>query len=386
MPPEPDPVPAARQKIYARVTVAIAVLVALFVLECVVRLVSPHPTPEATRRDSLDYLPSIFAQHRLKPDQSVSVGQTRRAASSAGGAERVFRIGRRGYRGPEFAVPKPPGVRRIVILGGSDVFDIHATEGRDWPRLAEARLRSRGHGEAEVINAGVPGHASFDALGRLYSQVWTYEPDYVVLCDVWNDIKYIDDIGLETPLIDLFAPYDPKLDPFRSYLGPLDRLLCHSQLYVTLRRRYFKWTIQAGEEGKRPADEPFRAEYGLGLRQYRLVLELFVDAARNIGATPVLLTQATLVAPTNSEDDKKHIRYDYQRMSHEQLLKAFKDCNDLVRLVAREKGTPFLDLDRMLSGRRELFEDHVHTTAQGSEALGAAVGDFLADALSRKPG
>ncbi len=383
---KPVPVPAARQKTYALVTVAVAVVAALVLLEGVLRLVTHYPTPEETRHDSLEYLPSIFARHRLEPDQEVRVEVERRDGASAGKAERVFHIGSRGYRGPEFAVPKPQGVRRIVILGGSDVFDIHATEGRDWPRLAEARLKSLGHGEAEVINAGIPGHASFDALGRLYSQVWTWGLDYVLLCAGWNDIKHLDDVTSEKPLIDLFSPYQPERDPFRNYVGPLDRVLCHSQLYVALRKRYFRWAIRAGEEGMRPADGPLRGDDSLGLRQYRIVLELCVDAARNIGATPILLTQPTLVSTSNNDEDKSHIRYEYQRMSHEQLVKAFKDCNDVVRLVAREKGAPLLDLDRLLTGQSGMFEDHVHTTARGSEALGAAVGDFLAETLSRRPG
>lgn len=386
MPPDSSPVPPTRQRVYALVSVAIAVVSVLVLIEGMVRLLSHYSTPETVRRNSLEYMGSIFARHRLEPNQTVRVEEPRRDASSAEGTARVFRIGRRGYRGKEFALPKPPGLRRIVIFGGSAVFDIHATEGRDWPHLVEERIRSKGHAEVEVINAGIPGHATFDALGRLYSQVWTYEPDYVAIYEAWNDMKYIDDVGFETPLIDQFTPYNPQTDPFRNFLGPVDRFLGHSQLYVRLRKRYFRWKLNPGEEGKRPAEEPIRPGSSLGLRQYRLNLELFVDAARDIGATPVLLTEATLVSATNTEEDKKHIRYDYQGMNHEQLIKAFKDCNDVVRLVAREKEAPLVDLDRMLTGRRELFEDHVHTTAQGSAALGNAVGDFFADALSRKPG
>jgi hypothetical protein len=91
------------------------------------------------------------------------------------------------------------------------VFDGNAkdpseNETRDWPHLIERFLRDEGY-KVEVINAGIPGHASFDALGRLYSQLWIYQPDYVLLYNIWNDIKYFRSLGPENPLISLYKPF-----------------------------------------------------------------------------------------------------------------------------------------------------------------------------------
>ena len=37
-------------------------------------------------------------------------------------------ISARGYRGPAFSLPKPPGTIRVLLLGGSSVFDMYAKE------------------------------------------------------------------------------------------------------------------------------------------------------------------------------------------------------------------------------------------------------------------
>ena len=109
-------------------------------------------------------------------------------------SELTYRINEFGYRGPSFSVSKPEGTRRIIVLGGSAVFDPNAD---GWPHLTQDFLKTTGHENVEVINAGVPGHASFDSLGRLYSQIWTFEPDYVLVYHGWNDIKYFKTLARE---------------------------------------------------------------------------------------------------------------------------------------------------------------------------------------------
>lgn len=42
----------------------------------------------------------------------------------------------------------------------------------------------------------------------------------------------------------------------------------------------------------------------LGLKQYRLNMETFVDIARNIGAEPILMIEARLVTPDNTSREK----------------------------------------------------------------------------------
>jgi len=265
-----------------------------------------------------------------------------------------------------------------VSLGGSAVFDIRATEGEDWPHVLEHILKSRGYENLEVINGGVPGHASPDALGRLYSQVWMWEPDFVLLYSAWNDVKYFHGISPDSPLISMIQPYSDEKDPLQSYLGPLDRLLCSSQIYVKLRTRYFLWKHQIGAEGAVKEGNLESAYSEWGGRQYKLILETFVDACRNSGSIPVLLTEASLVSSDNSDEDRSRISYVYQHLTHDALVRALSECNEIVRRVAREKKVKLVDLAKGLNGRRDLFDDHVHTNRLGSRAIAETVARSLA--------
>jgi len=106
-------------------------------------------------------------------------------------------------------------------------------------------------------------------------------------------------------------------------------------------------------------------------------VELIVDASRNIGATPILLTQATLVSPANSEQERTFISYQYQLLTHSALLRAFDETYQIIRPVGQEKKVAFLDLAKELNGRRELFSDHVHLSTEGSEEVARRVAEFL---------
>src|SRR5262245_36771362 len=136
------------------------------------RLTKPHMTPETERQGSLQYEASLFSRHVL-----ARMPQTLR---SSDGRVMAY-INALGYRGRSFVIPKLRYIRRVVVLGGSGAFDPHAVAGHDWPHLTERYLRHSGHRNVEVINAGVPGHATWDLLGRLYGDIWTIGPDYVVV-------------------------------------------------------------------------------------------------------------------------------------------------------------------------------------------------------------
>jgi lysophospholipase L1-like esterase len=103
-----------------------------------------------------------------------------------------------------------------------------------------------------------------------------------------------------------------------------------------------------------------------------------------MGAVPVLITQARLVSELNTETDRNKIRYDYQLLSHDALVKAFNECDEAVRQVANEKGALLIDLSKKFSGRSDIFRDHVHTTAKGSQALAEEVAAEMKKILGAK--
>lgn len=271
--------------------------------ETVLRIL-PVPT---TGRTLIAYEPSAFSMHKLaSSDQDIYCRD---------GAPRWMI--RNGYRGPAFPAQKPEGEIRIVFLGGSFVFNANMPLLQDWPRQVETILKGRGYPNVRVINAGVPGHSSTDSLGRLLGRIHLLEPDYVVLCHAWNDIKYFHDLRPGHSLLQTVRPLNQPTHPLPWYTRVLEK----SQLYLRLRR--LPWPRPESAEGRLPQGEYADTFTDWGIKQYRLDLVTFVDICRNIGAEPILFTQPRLVAPDNSEEEKERIKYEYALLPHEALCRAF---------------------------------------------------------------
>ena len=362
---------SSKSALFCLLGVLTFIAITLICGEIFVRLFFSYYTPDTVKKHSLPYVPAAYASSMFAPVNDRSEITLVNAVDA-----KTYFINEHGSRGASFELPKPSGVRRIVVLGGSTVFDLNADEGFDWPHLVEKFLKEKGHHQVEVINAGIPGHTSGDSLGRLYTEIWQWEPDYLMIYEAWNDIKYFNSLSHDTPLIRLVKPTNPAADPFKTYQGTMDYLLSYSQLYVKIRNRYFVWKHQVGSEGK--FKEERKDNVGsLGLAQFRLNMEMFVDVSRNIHAIPILLTQATLVSPTNTAEDRRKIIYGYVGLSHEGILQAYEKCRQIILGVAREKKADVLDLLPQLQGKSELFHDHDHTTPRGSEEIARRIANFL---------
>ena len=362
---------ARKKALFALLVFGCAVFAALVLTEIYVRVSSPYGyvTPDTLRAMTPDYEPAVFARSRIR----------RGAKTVTVGGEEQFRINAHGYRGRDFSVKKPEGAIRIMFYGGSSVFNAESTNDNDWPHRVERLLRGNGFSNVEVINAGIPGYASIDAVGAFFTEGHTFSPDYVLLYDQWNDIKYF---RSTEPLLREFNPGDSDGDPRTTYQNVLDRVLSNvSQLYVRLRERYYTWKLNVGEEGLKPVGEYSSTVPDAGLRQYRLNIEMFVDIARNIGAVPILMVEARLVAPDNSSKERSRIHYDFVLLTHDALCEVFARQDEIIYDVASKKNIRVIDASKKLTGRDELFANHIHLNDQGSQELATLVAAELAEVL-----
>lgn len=95
------------------------------------------------------------------------------------------RINFQGFRGPEVAVPKPAGVRRIAILGDSNTFGFGIQEGERFSDL----LAKKGASGTEVVNLGVFGYGTDQEAIYLERNVLRLAPDMVVLAVSAGDLS-----------------------------------------------------------------------------------------------------------------------------------------------------------------------------------------------------
>lgn len=325
--------------------------------------------PGVVKKRPFEYQASLFSRSAFPQKEQVMVIR---------GNVNIY-INEKGYRGRNFQVNKKEGTIRIIFYGGSAVFD---ADGGNWPRRVEKIIKQSGFDEVEVINAGIPGHASFDSLGRLFSEGHLFNPDYVVLYNAWNDIKYF---KMTKPLLRLFRPSEKSVDPRVQYHGMIDRALCRcSKQYLLVREKYLLSKYRLGPEGPKPSGEYGSETSSIALRQFRLNVEMFVDAARNIGATPVLMTQARLVARNNTQEQRKKIQYDYVLLTHEALCEAFEKTDEIIADVAEKKSVFLIDASKQITGKDYVFDDHVHLTASGSEELADITARRLMELLEKK--
>jgi len=92
-----------------------------------------------------------------------------------------------GFRGPAVAMPKPPGVRRVLMLGDSLTMGWGVREADTTSALVAERLAAAGR--FEVVNAGVGNFNTAMAVDLLESAGLRVDPDIVVLNYYINDAE-----------------------------------------------------------------------------------------------------------------------------------------------------------------------------------------------------
>lgn len=256
-----------------------------------------------------------------------------------------------GLRGPQIAVAKPSGVRRVLCLGDSCTFGA----GRPYPDMLQEILDRRAPGRFQVLNGGVIGYTSLHGLEWLERELGGLQPDVVTLYFGWNDMWREKDSAVRQWFKNRVAGEAPPR--FKSYLWE-----ALSRGFVFVKNSLGVSSLQVPPE------------------QYRRVLEHFAALGRARGFVPVYLT-----APAGFDDDRTPqwlvdkgfvARGDSAPKLHERY-------NAITVEVSREQKLPLVDLaaDFARSGGRALFgdpdQDPIHPNQEGYRRIA----EDLADAI-----
>jgi lysophospholipase L1-like esterase len=114
--------------------------------------------------------------HRLKPSATYDFKSSE--------FDVVLHTNRYGLRGPDPVIPKPPGTRRVLMLGDSFTFGFPVKDDDTFVWRLQQALRVRG-APVEVINGGVSGTSPTLHYIALRDQFLQFEPDLVLL---WYDV------------------------------------------------------------------------------------------------------------------------------------------------------------------------------------------------------
>ena len=157
-----------------------SVVFTLAALEAVFRLAGVHVgTVQISRRTM-----RRSANPRLKFDLKPGA----RARAEVG-----YRINDHGMRDRPREIDKPPGTRRIAVLGDSIAFGYWVAEEDAFPRQLEQMLASAPAGGAvEVLNFGVPGYNLEQETEILRERALRFSPDLVIVALCLNDLEGAD--------------------------------------------------------------------------------------------------------------------------------------------------------------------------------------------------
>lgn len=96
-------------------------------------------------------------------------------------------ISPQGLRDRAFAIPKPPGTRRVLVLGDSVAYGVDVEPAQTFPKVLERLLHAPGR-PVEVVNSGVLGYTPYNEAEYYRARGREFQPDVVVVAFCMNDV------------------------------------------------------------------------------------------------------------------------------------------------------------------------------------------------------
>lgn len=311
----------------------------------------------------------------LKPNQTIYEWMT---ALKYDPTKVKYRINNLGYRGDDVSLRKKEGEIRIVVIGGSHVFDIYATHGNGsslFTSKLEENLRKKGI-KAEVINAGISGQDLKNCLIRMKGDIRKLNPDYILLNSTHNDVKWINytdttNMGKAISTLGGMPREGLGINPFNETYNWSDRVFGFSKVYLRLRTLY--WGYRMASFMQKYQDTYKKKDYPVGISNYEKLVYEFIDLSKNMGAKPVLCLEEHLLSE-KSTLDKSNPAFQFKNIdnslvAYPVVLKTYKDCDAILKNAASTYHIPLIDLTEHFSNRMDLFEDLIHTNRKGSALM-----------------
>jgi lysophospholipase L1-like esterase len=279
-----------------------------------------------------------------------------------------------GYRGEEFTVAKPEGVKRIVCCGGSTTYGFGIEDHKlTVPAMLQYGLLEAGK-SVEVINAGCPGWSTFETLINFESRVIDLSPDYVIFYHGINDVlasmvwppealmgdqsgwlvraRRMAEASLleRSDLARIVMVGNGAIQPHSSMLRVIGEPAPSNQTFVFRSQRKQK-IYPDGIFREVPIERMLR-ENGTRLFRRNLMSFLAIAKANDIA---VLLTT---FAYSTEFPGRPNI-------GHPAVRAAIDACNEVVRELAASQQVDLVDLQPELQAK-ELFTDGEHFTVAGN--------------------
>lgn len=253
------------------------------------------------------------------------------------------RINDHGYRTRPFALTKEPGTMRVMVMGDSCTAQGEPPYSDRLHELLQQRPPTSNAWEA--FNLGVFGYSIEQGYRQFLKEGPRFNPDIVTLYFGWNDhwlYEKTDRLRLAT-----------RMHPLTAKVA---RAIQEKRLVGLLTQRARK---------EKPASSSTKKVFRVPPEQYTQILSNFVQAIRDQGAQPVIITASrrklteSLVKSGHAEDPAA------VELTHDLYV-------DLTRQVAASMQVPVLDLAREFAGPESdayFSKDGIHFENHGLQVI-----------------
>ena len=291
-----------------------------------------------------------------------------------------------GYSGKDFLMQKSKDELRVVILGGSHIFDINAfvSEGiNGFHQIVIDSFQAIGV-NLNFINAGVHGQDIKNISARLTHEIPALKPDIVIINSTYNDLRWIpanDTVLLLERVVDLNNSFqlNPLSDtlgfnPLESRYSRLDIYCGQSNLYRRVRDLYWLSRVMLWQK---KYNDYINKQVKLnmkdkGFESYRSLLMQSISQIRKMGAIPVLCIEERLMkANPTPEMLKVHTPswFPYQS-TYDTIVADYEKADSIISAVAVSNNIVLFNANKYLGGNKEMFSDNIHTSSLGSIKMG----------------
>lgn len=306
-----------------------------------------------------------------------------------------------GFRGPEVSPTPAPGVRRVVVLGGSAVWGASVRDSETIPAYLQPALEKELGQPVEVVNAGVTAATSFEELLRLQAYVLPLHPDIVVVYDGRNDLHFaaspVWDAN-KTPAVQNFeasvvnaqsgtpsAVLEQLWQTCTNYSAFCNTIQLLSRAWLGARQRAVaQAAAAAAASGETGVSQEVVIHYEV-VTNYETNLKRMAVLMKAEGVRPVFVLQPILQpgAKPPSPEEAIILEQDGQTISAVLYPRAqpFFDKFDEV-----EPGVMALDYTYIFKAvTGQMFFDDVHTTPTGNAYVAGQLAKDIAAALKSQP-
>lgn len=318
---------------------------------------------------------AIMLEFCARVDDRISYGAPLWSPYSVEGLYELDHVGKRGkpgarykkwqlnslgFRGPELR----PGTVRIVCFGASETFGLYEDPDQEYPRQLERVLNARaGKDLFQVVNVAYAGETVATAALRVTEIVDAIHPRYAVIYPAPATYIWLPGVRRSPSGVPISAV--PRFEP---RIADRMQIVLKTVLPDAVQTQLRQWEIDREASGYTLMDSVPEEN----VRRFRSDLLALVNALREKGVEPVLVTHATAFGECPAVADRSLLvlwRKFYPMLKEEGFIEMEGRMNDAIRALTAEQHVTLVDATREMPPGRIYFADFAHFTTVGSELM-----------------